>query len=89
MWKSCMIVATAMLALTTGCDIDVKDEGELPDVQVEGGRLPDVDVHGPDVDVHTQEQEVDVPTDIDVKTEKRTITVPDVDVTIPKEQENE
>ena len=73
-----------------GCDVDVKDEGKLPDVdvQVEPGRAPDVEVRGPDVDVHTEEREVTVP-DVDVDTKKETITVPDVDVTLPKENDNE
>ena len=89
MWKLSTIVAAALLGLVAGCDIDVKDEGQLPDIEVEGGRLPDVDMRGPDIDVHQEEKEIEVPTDIDVKTEKRTIPVPDVDVTIPKEDEKE
>lgn len=83
--------AMACLAATfVGCDVDVQDEGELPDVdmQVEEGRMPDVDVTGPDVDVTTEEREVTVP-DIDVDTKEETITVPDVDVTIPDENDNE
>ncbi|QDU82388.1 hypothetical protein Pla110_41430 [Polystyrenella longa] len=62
--------------LMTGCDVDVRDEGELPDIDVEAteGRMPDVDVRGPDVDVGTKE---------------KTITVPDIDVDIPEENENE
>ncbi len=73
-----------------GCDVDVQDEGELPDVdmQVEEGRMPDVDVTGPEVDVDTEERQVTVP-DVDVHTEERTIDVPDVDVTIPDENDNE
>jgi hypothetical protein len=89
MWKVSTTMAAAILALAGGCDIDVKDEGELPNVEVEGGRAPDVDMRGPDIDVHQEQKDIEVPTDIDVKTEKRTITVPDVDVTIPKENENE
>ena len=57
-------------------------EGELPDVDVDvsGGDLPDFDVDAPDIDVGTREEQIDVPTGIDVETEERTITVPDVDV---------
>lgn len=79
-------------AALLGCDVDVKDEGELPDVdmQVEPGRAPDVEVRGPDVDVHAEEREITVPdVDVDVDTKKEPITVPDVDVTIPQENENE
>jgi hypothetical protein len=75
-----------------GCDVDVRDEGQLPDVdvQVEDGRMPDVDVTGPDVDVHAEEREVTVPdVDVDVDSREETITVPDVDVTIPNENDNE
>ncbi len=35
----------------TACDVDVDDKGKLPEVNVEPGRAPDVDVRGPDVDV--------------------------------------
>jgi hypothetical protein len=87
MWRFSTTIATSMLALAVGCDIDVKEEGQLPDVKVEGGRLPDVDMRGPDIDVHQEKKDIEVPTDIDVKTEKKTIPVPDVDVTIPKENE--
>lgn len=71
-----------------GCDVDVKDEGKLPDVDVKGGEMPDVDVETPDVDVHAEEKEVTVP-DVDVETEKTEVTVPDVDVTLPDENDNE
>lgn len=65
---------TVLLAVTAlaACDVDVKDKGELPDVDVKEGRAPDVDVTGPDVDVNR---------------EQKTITVPDVDVKVPKENE--
>ncbi len=69
------VLTAALLAISiTGCDVDVKDEGELPEVDVEGGRLPDVDARGPDVDLEMEE---------------KTVTVPDVDVDIPEENENE
>lgn len=65
---------TVLLAVTAlaACDVDVKDKGEMPDVDVKEGRAPDVDVTGPDVDVNR---------------EQKTITVPDVDVQVPKENE--
>jgi hypothetical protein len=75
--------------MALGCDLDVKDAGQLPQVEIKNGRIPDIDVHGPDVDVHQKQQEIEVPTDVDVQTEKRTITVPDVDVTIPQEGDNQ
>ena len=86
-------LAAAAFVPLAGCDVDVKDEGKLPDVdvdvQTEPGKAPDVDVHGPDVDVGTKEETVTVPTDVDVKTEKKKITVPDIDVNVPDENDNE
>lgn len=55
-----------------GCDVDQTQEGEMPDVDVEGGEMPEYDVDAPDVDVGTQEE---------------TITVPDVDVDMPDDDE--
>jgi len=88
-----MLRQIAMLGLAlpltfaiVGCDVDVKDEGELPDVDVEPGRMPDVDVKGPDIDIGTKEKEITVP---DVDLEKKKITVPDIDVDIPNEEDNE
>jgi hypothetical protein len=78
--------------VVAGCDVDVKDKGKPPkvNVSVERGRVPDIDVRGPDVEVKTQEKEITVPdVDVDVSTKKKTITVPDVDVRIPKENDNE
>lgn len=64
-----LLVATLGMA---GCDVEKKQEGSLPDVDVKGGSLPKYDVDGPDVDVGTKE---------------KTITVPDVDVTLPRDDE--
>ena len=69
-------IAGALTVGFSGCDVDIKDEGKLPnvDVDVDDGRLPDVDVRGPDVEVKTDTVEV---------------PVPDVDIDLPKENENE
>jgi len=86
------VAVAAFAACGSGCDVDVKDPGTLPkaDVDVTPGDAPDVDVHGPDVDVTTEEKKVDVPdVDVDVKSEEKTITVPDVNVDVPAENENE
>jgi hypothetical protein len=86
MWKSSiMFTAAALMVPSMGCDIDVNDPGQLPDIEIRNGRMPDVKVRGPEVEVREQSKEVEVPTDIDVKTETKTITVPEVDVTFPKE----
>lgn len=66
-----IIAATLVTAATFGlaaCDVDQTEEGELPDVEVDGGNLPEFDVEAPDVDVGTEEVTVEVPT-VDVDTE--------------------
>ena len=88
MCKSFIAALTCLLALSLGCDVDIKDKGKLPDVDVQPGRMPDVEVRGPDVDVHMEDKKVTVP-DIDISTKEETVTVPDVDVTIPKENDNQ
>jgi len=55
------------------CDVDQTEEAELPDVQVEGGNMPEFDVETADVDVGTEEKVIEVP-DVDV-------TMPDADGT--------
>lgn len=54
-----------------GCDVEQTEEGSLPNVEVEGGNMPEYDVDAPDVDVGTKE---------------KTITVPDVDVDLPDDE---
>lgn len=59
----------AMLALALGtmaCTAEVKDEGSLPDVDVKGGDMPNVDVD---------------PAQVQVGTDTQTVVTPDVDVT--------
>lgn len=54
------------LAWATGIvDFDQTQEGQLPDVSVEGGQLPKVDADVADVDVGTKNETIEVPT-IDV-----------------------
>lgn len=49
------------------CDVDQTEEGDAPEVNVEGGDLPEYDVETPDVDVDTGTETVEVPTvDVDV-----------------------
>lgn len=50
------------------CDVDQTKEGDMPEVNVEGGQLPEYDVETADVDVGTKET---------------TVEVPDVDITMP------
>lgn len=51
------------LAWATGIiDFDQTQEGQLPEVNVEGGQLPKVDADVADVDVGTKNEVVEVPT---------------------------
>lgn len=67
-----------------GCDIEQTREGEMPNVEVEGGQMPAYDVDAPDVDVTTEQEKVTVP-DVDVDMEEKTIEVPKVDVDLPED----
>lgn len=71
-WKAFILLMALLAVLATGCRVRQTEEGNLPDVDVsaEGGKMPEYDVDAADVDV---------------KTEKREITVPDVDVNMPGE----
>lgn len=65
----------ASLALgAAACDVDQTEEAELPEVDVEGGNMPEYDVETADVDVGTKEVTVDVP---------------EVDVDMPEDAEGE
>lgn len=72
-WMSFILLLALLTVFATGCRVRQTEEGEMPDVDVstEGGKLPEYDVDAADVDV---------------KTEKREITVPDVDVNMPGEE---
>ena len=65
-----LLSAALLTVSTTGCRVKQTQEGELPDVKVEGGQAPKYDVDAADVDVKagTEKREVTVPTvDVDVK----------------------
>jgi hypothetical protein len=82
--KSLFIAAISGAAfLFAGCDIDQTEEGELPEVEVKGGNLPEYDVDVADVDVDTEEETIKVPK-LKVAVEEETIEVPDIDVNMPE-----
>lgn len=56
------------------CDVDQTRDGEMPDVDVEGGQLPQYDVDPADVDVGTDTQQVIVP-DVDIRSDTTDTTV--------------
>jgi hypothetical protein len=47
------------------CSVDKTEDGELPDVDVEGGNLPEVEVKPADVDINADTSKVITP-DIDI-----------------------
>lgn len=61
------IAATGFALSLAACDVDQTEEGDMPEVSVEGGNLPEYDVTAPEVDVDTGTTTVEVPTvDVDV-----------------------
>ena len=71
--KVFVLLMALLAALATGaCRVRQTEEGKMPkvDVSTESGKLPEYDVDAADVDV---------------KTEKREVTVPKVEVTMPGE----
>ena len=66
-----IIASSLVLPFAMGlaaCDVDQTQEGEMPEVEVTGGQMPEFDVETADVDVGTKET---------------TVEVPDVDITMP------
>lgn len=70
------LLPAALFTLSlTSCDVDKVEDGELPEVKVEGEiKAPKYDVDGPEVTVDKKKVEVEVPT---------------IDVDIPDEEDNE
>lgn len=78
-----MIAAAAAFGLSA-CDVDKTAQGnvDMPKYEVTKKKdgdvtLPQYDVKTPDVALNKEEKRVEVPT---VRTEERTVTVPDIDV---------
>lgn len=66
-WLGIPLVATALFA--GACTAEVEDEGSLPEVNVEGGDMPNIDVDPAQVDVTTG-------------TDTSMVVTPDVDVDV-------
>ncbi|WP_324260909.1 hypothetical protein U4960_12210 [Altererythrobacter sp. H2] len=65
--KMVSVFAASAAALALGaCDVEQTEEGEMPEIEVEGGNMPEYNVDAPDVDVTTEERTVEVPV-IDVE----------------------
>lgn len=69
-----LILVPALVLGLAACDVKQTEEGKMPDVDVEGGQAPKYDVDAGDVDVGS---------------EKKEITVPNVDVDTPAQDEAE
>jgi hypothetical protein len=88
--KTALLIASLLVLPLTACQVRQTEEGEMPEVEVKGGNVPEYDVDTADVEVTGRETEVTVPdVDVDVKGEQRTITVPDVDVKSPDQNRQE
>lgn len=61
-----VVIAAVVAVAWWAFDVDVNDTGEMPRVEVEGGRAPEVAVESPNVDVGTEEKTVTVP-DVNVQ----------------------
>ena len=67
MLRRLMTVAAMALSLgAVACTAEVEEEGKMPDVDVQGGEMPKVDVD---------------PANVEVSTDTQTVITPDVDVT--------
>lgn len=69
-----MLCLSILVLPLAACSVEQTEEGELPEVSAEGGNMPEYDVDAADVTVGTEEREV---------------TVPDVDIEPPSEDEEE
>ncbi|MCA1733765.1 MAG: hypothetical protein LC732_09200 [Acidobacteria bacterium] len=78
-----LMAALTMVVALGACSVEQTEEGELPEVNVEGGNMPEYDVEPVDIDITTETATVTVP-DIDVSTQTTTVTVPKVDVKPPQ-----
>jgi len=67
-----LLIAPALALGVAACDVDQTEEGSLPDVDVEGGNLPEYDVDVPDVDI--TRDTVTVPS-VDIRTDDDTTAV--------------
>jgi hypothetical protein len=60
-----MLASALVVVALAACTAEQTEEGELPDVNVEGGQVPEYDVDPARVNVGTDTQQVVVP-DVDV-----------------------
>jgi hypothetical protein len=94
-----LLGGAAIFALVTLVDVDVTGdievpevamEGgniELPEIETSGGEMPRVDVNTADVEFGTRSTDVEVPTDIEVQTESRSVEYPTMSIDLPEEDQ--
>jgi hypothetical protein len=69
------LLAPAFALGMAACTVEQTEEGEMPEVEVEGGQVPEYDVEPADVDVNWDTTTVRTP-DIDINA-RDTTAVPD------------
>lgn len=70
-WKAILAIPLVFACFSLGaCRVEKTQEGEMPEIEIEEGRLPEYDVDAAEVTIGTEE---------------KTITVPDVDIHMPDE----
>lgn len=67
--RKLMLTPLALVLVAGACTAEVEREGELPELNVEGGQMPKVDID---------------PARVNVGTDTQTVVTPDVDVTPAK-----
>ncbi len=86
-----IIILLAVAAAVLLFDFQLKDEGELPNVEasIEGGKLPDAEIRGPDVNVTTEEKKVEYPK-LEVQEGETSIELPtDIDINLPEDRKGD
>lgn len=69
MFRKLMTVGAIALSFgAAACTAEVEEEGSMPDVNVEGGNLPEVDVDPANVEISQDTQQIITP-DVDVTTD--------------------
>jgi hypothetical protein len=79
-----LLVPFLALSLTGCADMEVEDQGELPEVQMDGGELPEPETDETDVDTDTQQQEMTTP-ETEADADQTEPPVPELDLEVPQE----
>jgi hypothetical protein len=82
-----MIILLVVIAALVGgyfIDIEQTEEGSMPEVSVESGKMPDFDVTTGSVEVEKKTVKIPVP---DVNIVEKEVTVPSVKIKLPSENQ--